>query len=1045
MNKQTVRIAFLLALPLLPGLKAQTTAGFGAISGVVTDATGSVVPGAKVVVDNQSKGIHREMESNGAGSFSAPTLVPADGYSVSVSKTGFSNYEAKSINVAVGQIVALSVKLNVSSAATQVEITDAAPIVENEKTDVSQVVGSRQILDLPVNGRRVDAFVLLTPGVTADGPFGLISFRGNPGGNAFLTDGNDTTNQFYDENAGRTRTVNIAQDAVQEFQVVSSNFLAEYGKASGGVVNTVTRSGSNDLNGTLYWFFRNRTLNATDITAQGVNPPEWRHQAGASIGGPIIKNKLFYFFNGELQRRNEPIVSSNLLTATSTSGPFDANLNLRPNGCNTAVGGVVPTAAQCAAAAAYVVSRIKTQLVDRTSDINLLFGKMDYRPNDRNAVSVSANYLDFRSPNGIQTALSYPDGSGIGNNADTNVFDRTARAEWTFVASPTAVNSLRYGLFIDRQLDPASPSLVPSFGPISLSVTNTGSNLAVPNGYPRLNPSETRHQIADTYSWNKGAHSLKFGFDYSHVEDYVSRLANRYGTYSYPSFSAFALDYSGNTKGARNYTSYSQAFGNPIVDTKLSELSFFVQDQWHVTPKLLISPGLRYEKTFLPQPTLTNPAWPQTAVIPETNKNFAPRIGIAYTINEKTVVRAGYGLFFNRYTSSTVENAFLTNGLYQASYTLSTTAAINAGGPVFPNALPTQPTGVTGASTILFLDKKWRNPYSQQGTLAVERQLTKDTGITVSYVWSLGLHLLQTRDVNVAAPTTSYTFPILDAGGSQVGSYTTPLYTTRINPAYGAVYQLESAGKSYYDGLLVQLNKRFSNSFMGNVAYTWSHSIDNNQGGGGNTLFGSTFPTSVFNGDYNGEKGNSSSDQRHRLVVNGIIAPTFTKRTDWFSKNVINGWQLSVIEVAGSSFGIAPSISTRDRPYLPNGTTIGTLSTGSLNGLNGSNRVPFEDTAFLKLGNIFKTDARVQKSISVTEKVKLNLFFEAFNVFNHVIVQGASARVSQQYTAIRQTSGALNNVTALVPNAAYGLISATSESLNGTTARRAQVGLRILF
>src|SRR5439155_805504 len=135
-------------------------------------------------------------------------------------------------------------------------------------------------------------------------------------------------------------------------------------------------------------------------------------------------------------------------------------------------------------------------------------------------------------------------------------------------------------------------------------------------------------------------------------------------------------------------------------------------------------------------------------------------------------------------------------------------------------------------------------------------------------------------------------------------------------------------------------------------------------------------------------------------------------RTDWFSRNVVNGWQLSIVELAGSSYGIAPTISVRDRPYLSNGTTIGTLSTGSLNGLNGSNRVPFEDTAFLKLGNIFKTDARIQKAISVTERVKLNLFFEAFNIFNHVLVQGSSARVPQQYTAIRQTSGVLNNVTA---------------------------------
>ncbi len=358
------------------GLMAQSSAGFGAISGVVTDATGSVVPNAKVVVDNPAKAVHRELTSNGAGAFSAPNLVPAAGYEVTISLPGFTTVNFKNVTVNVGETVALTPSLTVSSSATQVEVTAEAPVIDNTKADVSQVVSSRQILDLPINGRRVDSFVLLTPGVTTDGSFGLISFRGNPGGNTFLTDGNDTTNSFYDENAGRTRTYNISQDAVQEFQVVSSNFLAEYGHASGGVINTVTRSGSNDLHGTAYWFFRNRTLNATDITASGVNPPEWRHQAGASIGGPIKKNKLFYFFNGELQRRNAPIVSSNL---SNTAGLFDSERQLHshdPRCCRNCTA----STAQCAAAIAYLQSRIRTQLVPRTVDTNLLFGKIDYRP-----------------------------------------------------------------------------------------------------------------------------------------------------------------------------------------------------------------------------------------------------------------------------------------------------------------------------------------------------------------------------------------------------------------------------------------------------------------------------------------------------------------------------------------------------------------------------------------------------------------------------------------------------------------------------------------
>ncbi len=1015
-------------------LLAQSS-GFGTISGVVLDASGALVPNAKVVIENESKGIRREMETTAAGSFNAPALVPASGYRVSITASGFAGYDVKDITVSVGETVTLSATLTVSASATAVEVTAEAPVIDSTKTDVSQVVTSRQIVDLPINGRRVDAFVLLTPGVTTDGPFGLISFRGNPGGNSFLTDGNDTTNQFYDENAGRTRTTNISQDAVQEFQVVSSNFLAEYGRASGGVINTVTRSGGNDVHGTLYWFFRNRTLNATDITARGVNPPEWRHQAGASIGGPLVKDKLFYFFNGELQRRDAPIVSSNLTNNTMFGGDgnfLPTNPSTKGPNCDMAVA----TAAQCQAAVNYLQGRVITQLVPRTMDTNLLFGKIDYRPTERNTFSFSGNYLDFRSPNGIQTQLSLADGSATGNNGDTNVFNRTARASWTFVATPAALNELRFGYFKDRQYDPASPSLLPSIGPVSLTVQGT-SNVGYANGYPRLNPSEQRFQLADTFSQNIGNHSIKFGADWAHVQDYVSRLANRYGTYSYPTLTSFAQDFSGATTG-KHWQTYSQAFGNPVVETNLWDIGLFLQDQWRITPKLTLTPGLRYEYTSIPQPTQANSAYPQTGRIPSTKLNFAPRVGIAYALNPKTSVRAGYGIFFNRYTSSTIENFFLTNGLYQATYSLrSNVAAQVAAGPSFPNALANQPN-VPGTSSIIFPGDSFRNPYSQQANLAVEREVARNTSLTVSYVWSRGLHLLATRDANAADPTTSATFPILDTAGSIVSNYTTPLYTQRINPAYGTVGELVSEANSYYNALLVQATRRYSNWLQGSLAYTWSHAIDYNQGGGGNTLFGSSFPTSVFNGDYRGEKGSSSIDQRHRLVVNAIVNPKFTNSQSMAAEYLVNNWQLSVVSIAASTQYLAPTIRVQNAP-------TGVLSTFSLNGLGGSGRVPFESIAGLAIGPVYRTDARIAKVLPISERFKVYLQFEAFNVFNHPQIAGPGPRVTTEYTAIKLTSGPANGQIALVPNSQYGSILQSQAPPDGTTARRAQVSIRIVF
>ncbi len=634
-------------------------AASAAISGSVLDASGAAIPGATVTITNSALGIERKLATNGAGIFGAPDLPPSSGYTVSIAKPGFATYKVNQFDLAIGQSLTINATLSVAATGTEVSVTSDAPVIEATKTDVSGVVDSNMIENLPINGRRVDAFVLLQPGVTNDAAFGLLTFRGNAGGNTFLTDGIDTTNTFYDENAGRTRSYNIAQDAVQEFQVVTSNFLPEYGRASGGVVNTITRSGSNAIHGSAYWYFRNRTLNATDPTSLGVNPPEWRHQAGLSIGGPVKKDKLFYFFNGELQRREDPIVSSNI-----SSTLFDPNGN--PTGAinpTTGCGGTSYTprasTAQCQAAISYLETRVKPQLIPRNVDENLLFGKIDYQINDRNRWSTELNYLDFRSPNGIQTQGVLTTGAAIGNNANTTVFDRTLKSGLTTIVGANAVNEFRFGLFKDRQYDPASPSLLPVTGPASYSIsTGSLSNIGYATSYPRLHPSELRFQLSDTYAWTLGRNAIKFGVDWAHTEDYDLQRANQYGTYTYSNINAFALDFSNPVNG-KNWNTYTQTFGNPVWDGNMQDFALFAQDEIHVTPKLTISPGLRYEHTHLPQPappqalgTLNIPVdWPQTATLNYKPNNVAPRIGVAYSVNSKTVIRAGYGMFYNRYIS----------------------------------------------------------------------------------------------------------------------------------------------------------------------------------------------------------------------------------------------------------------------------------------------------------------------------------------------------------------------------------------------------------
>src|SRR5438046_1391402 len=293
----------------------------------------------------------------------------------------------------------------------------------------------------------------------------------------------------------------------------------------GGVINTVTKSGTNDLHGTAYWFFLNRTLNAHDRYANflvvgqiaPLNPQDIRHQAGVSLGGRIVKNKLFYFFNYEATRRDFPAIAS-----VTTPNLFTITGALNGGAPNPCPGTSAPqaTAAQCQAAIDMLTTR-NSGTVSRTVTQDLGFGKIDYHLSDRNSLSFRLSGLRGISPHGIQaTGIVFNTGNAIGNNADSTVRDAYGRAQWTSIVNPHVVNEARFGWFKDRLFDTPSPDfLYPGLGLASLTVNGT-SNLGLPNAYPRLNPSETRFEYADNISWNAGAHTMKVGVDITHTEDY---------------------------------------------------------------------------------------------------------------------------------------------------------------------------------------------------------------------------------------------------------------------------------------------------------------------------------------------------------------------------------------------------------------------------------------------------------------------------------------------------------------------------------------------
>lgn len=1013
MNSLT-RTYLLLALAVCTVVPAaaQSLAGLGAINGVVRDASGAVVPAAKVVVSNAQNGIRRNLETNESGLFTAVSLAPGEGYEVAVLKEGFAAYTAKEIAIQVGQNVTLNVDLDVRAQTQEVTVTTSAPIVDESKTGVSQVVGSREIQNLPINGRRVDSFVLMTPGVVSDGTFGLVSFRGIAGGNAYLTDGNDTTNQFYNENAGRTRiSTQISQDAVQEFQVLANGYSAEFGRASGGVINTVTRSGGNDVHGTAYWFFRNRSLNARDRYAT-LNPPESRHQTGASIGGPIKKDKLFYFFNGEMTRRNFPaqnrIISSAL---TDGAGNFTAS-------CGAA------TAAQCDAAKNYIF-RNNNKLIERTADSELLFGKLDWRPNETHSLSASFNYLRWVSPNGIQTQAVLTNNNAASNNANSTVRTRYARLAWTSIVSNNIVNEARFGWFKDRLFDDVNNDFIPA-ATGRLGVTVGGVPVGTAIDYPRLNPSEQRWQFADNLTWTVGAHTLKMGGDVVNTQDYLKILRNQFGSYSYANFANFALDFTGNTAGARRYQNFTQRFGNPLLDFTTRDYAVYIQDQWKAARKLTVNMGMRYEYSQLPQQKQVNPNYPQTGRIPSPRMNFGPRGGIAYAMNDKTVVRAGLGVFFARFQGAMLQSLFYGNGLYQSQITVQPT---QAGAPTFPNIVTDFASFPAGTQSLVFAADGMSNPYTIQGDIAVDRQLARDLGLTVSYVYTRGMRITTTMDRNYEKTGPAVTYRINDASGNQVGSYTTPTYrlADRLDSRYSRLIQVENGGDSWYNGLVVQLNKRMSRGLQMNFAYTWSHAIDTaNQGGGSNALFFDSL-RSTANRSYSEDKGTSSLDQRHRAVTNFLWSPTFTKSTTPGARFLVNGWQLSGIVTLASAQPLTPTMRVSGSPF--SGAAFNT----TLNGFGGTNRVPFLPYSSLDIDQVTRLDARIARELPFTERVKGYLQFEAFNVTNTVT---NTFRLTEAYS---MSGGVIR------PTANFGAPTRSQGFPDGTNARRAQVSLRLIF
>src|SRR5215831_7373690 len=573
-------------------LCAQSQLGTGAISGLISDATGKSVSGATIQVTSEETGLTRQTVSSGTGDFAIPVL-PTGRYTLTVEKTGFSKLEQKNLGVTVGATVTLALKLEVGATNTRVEVTAEAPVLDTSQTSETMLVDRSEIDNLPINGRRYDQFALLAPGVTRDARFGLLSYHGMAGVyNNFTIEGNDDNQALFSEARGRTRIASsISANAIQEFQVAQSNFLPEYGRSLGGGINSVVRSGTNQFHADGFYYFRNASMGALDpvAKAQGAAPTfEQRQQFGGSIAGPILRDRLFFFVNYDQQLRNFPLLTSDTTNVMTTGLPAN------------------PTAAQRAAFQAgtdYVLSLLPGHAFNNTlprhNDQQTPLVKIDWLASSKNTVSITYNYMRWSNPNAIQTPAVL---GNIGRNGTDDVRIHSLNGRLTTAFTGALVNEarLQWGRDFEYEFANATGPQVYVNGSGNFSF-GTATFLQRP-----AYPDERRYQFTDNFSILRGAHSVKVGGEISRARDILDNPALFAGSYVYTSALTFGQDLL--NPASKSYSNYQQAFGLTGLDFSTTDWSAYVQDQWRIRRNLTANFGLRWDYEQLPNPLYANPA-----------------------------------------------------------------------------------------------------------------------------------------------------------------------------------------------------------------------------------------------------------------------------------------------------------------------------------------------------------------------------------------------------------------------------------------------------
>jgi hypothetical protein len=1000
-RRSRIACVTLLALLLVGGSQfsrpawAQSGANTGQIVGVVVDASGAAAAGAAVTIRNPQTNLTRTTTTDSAGRYAVSSL-PLGPYTVGVALSGF-EAPAQQATIALGSSVSANFKLALAGVTGSVNVTAQASELESTRTASKSTLTELQIHNLPSNGRRVQNFVTDTPTALIEPECRGFSVSGQKGIYASVSiDGGDYDGAWSCGLRGRSESgPTFGLEALQEVQVVRSGFNAEFGRSTGGVIQMSTRSGTNRFNGSAYEYFRDGGLSAQDAFDR--SPIASVHQFGASIGGPIAKDRTFFFTAPEFQVGSKPV---------QVIYPVLDSQNLRGTAGAAALLGVAPEGGFDAISNSQsVITRVDHRLSDR----DMLLGRFDFTRN-----------LQTNAPgaNSLSTGLGIASTStSAASNQVTQPDDNyTAIGQWTSALSNHFLNELRV-----QYAREVRPRVHLGAGP-QVTVNNAGSPVALYGTAPEgswgnvgFSSTDNRAQFVDNVSIVSGAHTAKIGIDYQRISGRALYDQNAGGAYTFNSL-ADLLN--------RTPAIYTQFTGSGSIDLTLDELAFYIQDEWRVLPGVTISPGLRYEAQFNPgyyTPSSPN-RYPLATAIPDDTAMIDPRLGLAWDVGNKgtTVVRAGGGLYHApTYMSLFAQSILFNGGNPDRAYSVSVNNpaalanAFQSVGVNLANApLDTLPVFTadqfarllgagSGLNAVSYFDPDFRNPRALQWQTGIERRLARGITVSEQFTYINTTQVARERDTNLGAP-------VVDATGRNIYSNPRPL------PAFGVSQVTESAGRSLYKGFTTTLNIRRGPATL-DVYYTpsWNRSYDDVERGF----------TSVRYADVNNiasEYNFSNIDEPHQFLVNG---------------NVFLPYQFALGTVMRFTSG---------RPF---NAVAGT----DLNRDGQNTDRPIVDGVMLPR-NAFRNvgykniDLRIQKTFAMPgRRGTLSIVADLLNTFNFANVQLAGAALTYGAGTVVQ-NGAL---VAQAPPAAFGqLKNAAGQYYQYNVAGdplQAQIGVRFQF